>query len=321
MIPTYILAFLMSLSTPAQAAPTDSEAKLAVGKSLNYLEKGGTAWMEQRKCTSCHTVGMMIWAHNEAGRRGFDLPTAKIQGWMDWALADLNARGKEAGPYPVAQLLHARGRSEAAESSERLLNLLINLQNPTGAWKPGTQLKGPSEATTRWALLALDLRGSPAHPSELAATLNARIPESRKLAMGWLKEEPPDESLEARILRLLMMRKTEPALAQIWLLELMDLQKPDGGWSYRKEASESDALATGLALYCAMLQGHPRDNAQVRRAREYLLKTVKEDGSWNVPTSAFHEVPAGKKTDGTDAIYSYWGTAWATLGLLHTLPQ
>jgi hypothetical protein len=120
---------------------------------------------------------------------------------------------------------------------------------------------------------------------------------------------------------MLVMRKIEPALAQIWLLELMDLQKADGGWSYHKNAAGSDAFATGLALYAAMLQGHPQDNAQIRRAQEYLLKTMNPDGSWTVPTSAIHAAAAGKSTAGGDAIYSYWGTAWATLGLLHTLPE
>jgi hypothetical protein len=59
---------------------------------------------------------------------------------------------------------------------------------------------------------------------------------------------------------------------------------------------------------------------QIVKAQVYLRDSQQPDGSWHVPTASFH-APTGKPRDArTDAVYTYWGTGWATLGLLHTLP-
>ena len=304
------------------SADSDAGARQIVSRSLRFVEAGGTAWIEQKKCVSCHTVGMMIWAHNEARRRGFAVDPDRIRKWNEWALADLMARKDLGGADTISQVLLAQLKPVAAApavSYSKLLDSLASQQRPDGSWKPGQQLQHPPEVSTRWAMLAFDA-SLPLGP-ESAVLVNDRIPRARTAALAWLKSEPADDTLEARILRMLMMRKQEPALAQIWLLELMALQNADGGWSYQLGAGGSDAFATGLALYAASVQGHPRDNAQFKRAREFLAKTQREDGSWLVRASHIHSVPEGKDTKGADAIYSYWGTAWATLGLLHTLPE
>jgi hypothetical protein len=45
-----------------------------------------------------------------------------------------------------------------------------------------------------------------------------------------------------------------------------------------------------------------------------------KNGSWIVPTTAFHPPARPERDRKTDEVYTYWGTAWATLGLLQTLP-
>jgi squalene-hopene/tetraprenyl-beta-curcumene cyclase len=304
------------------SADSEAATRDVVTRSLRFVEAGGTAWIEQKKCVSCHTVGMMIWTHNEARRRGFAVEAERIRKWNEWALADLLARKDFGGGDTISQVLLAQLRPSGTSPVEpyaKLLDSLASQQRPDGSWKPGQQLQHPPEVSTRWAMLAFD---APLPlGTESAALINDRIPRARKAAFQWLKSEPADDTLEARILRMLMMRKQEPALAQIWLLELMALQNADGGWSYQLGANESDAFATGLAIYAAAVQGHPRDNAQFKRAREFLAKTIREDGSWLVRASHIHSVQEGKDTKGADVIYSYWGTAWATLGLLHTLPE
>jgi hypothetical protein len=55
------------------------------------------------------------------------------------------------------------------------------------------------------------------------------------------------------------------------------------------------------------------EDPAVRRAWKFLLQTQRADGSWYAPT---------KKPNAKDnPIAAYWGSAWATIGLLHTLPQ
>src|SRR5688572_8556921 len=101
-----VLALLLIPISPVQGADSDAAVRTAVTRSLAFLEKGGTAWMEQRGCTSCHTVGVMVWNHNEARRRGFPAAAAaKTRAWADWALVDLLSRVKKAGPDTVSQVL------------------------------------------------------------------------------------------------------------------------------------------------------------------------------------------------------------------------
>jgi len=87
---------LLSIVTVVSAArvgaavspATVSDMRAAVQRSLPYIEKVGTAWMNERKCNSCHAVTFMIWSHNEAAARGLDVDRSKLAEWTNWSLAD-----------------------------------------------------------------------------------------------------------------------------------------------------------------------------------------------------------------------------------------
>ena len=54
--------------------PTSQNVRSAIERSLPYIEKVGTAWMQERKCNSCHNVTFLVWTYNEAAARGFENP-------------------------------------------------------------------------------------------------------------------------------------------------------------------------------------------------------------------------------------------------------
>ena len=73
----------------------------------------------------------------------------------------------------------------------------------------------------------------------------------------------------------------------------------------------SDALATGMSLY-ALGQTGPSSSPEITKAREFLRGSQLESGRWDVP---------GTKTSAkgnSTPTSTYWGTAWAVVGLLST---
>ena len=75
---------------PPAKAPAGNEA---LRKSLTYLEKEGLAWKEARKCGSCHHVPLMVWAQNEARKKGLKVDEAAFKDASTFLLAP-DDRGK-----------------------------------------------------------------------------------------------------------------------------------------------------------------------------------------------------------------------------------
>ena len=95
---------------------------------------------------------------------------------------------------------------------------------------------------------------------------------------------------------------------------LVKLQRPDGGWSswnWSKPDADSDAWATGMALYTLGKLGRKQADPNVQRAWVYLLKNQETDGGWTVTNAK------GKGA----RIWTYWGTSWAVAGLMETMPK
>jgi len=64
----------------------------------------------------------------------------------------------------------------------------------------------------------------------------------------------------------------------------------------------------------------------ITRAQHWLLSTQRDDGSWPIDISHISKIdrsaPAKRKTlKNAIDIYTYWGTAWATIGLLQAVPN
>src|SRR5580765_2871733 len=72
----------------APPPPTSQNVRGAVERSLPYIEKVGTDWMRAQKCNSCHNVTFLVWTHNEAAARGFNIDQTKLAEWTKWSLAD-----------------------------------------------------------------------------------------------------------------------------------------------------------------------------------------------------------------------------------------
>lgn len=93
-------------------------------------------------------------------------------------------------------------------------------------------------------------------------------------------------------------------------------QNKGGGWGQLKELP-SDAYATGQALYVLSLAGVKNDRAEIRGGVAFLVASQKDDGSWPMNRRGHPGVTPGPFT----VPIIYFGSAWATLGLMRSVPK
>lgn len=286
-----LIALALCLAQAGDAAPL----RRAVESSLPFLEKGGVAWMTQRKCSSCHHVPFLVWTHREALARGFAVDAPKLDAWTRWTLEYSRSAKKKDGTLDgggldtMAQVILSRPSTADPAPYRELAERIRTRRKPEAFWEADGQLPKQRrpldethDASTMWVLRALDTLGL-----------------ADEEALARLRGRKPGETAESAALHLL----TAPSEAR--LQDLLARRNDDGGWGW-KRGEPSDALATGQVLYVLSYAASGAEAA--RGARDFLLRTQREDGSWRVPSTK-----TGSKDD---TISTYWGTAWAVLGLL-----
>lgn len=347
----------MPLACVAQPADNDAGVRAAVARSLPWIEKEGVAWMNDRGCVTCHHGNFLIWSHREAARRGIPIDAQKAEEWTTWSLLKIlsgmdgsTPQGSETLAQAVLarderSLLTAKPRlwTRTIDPYENVLKYLLKEQTADGKWGPGGQAEYPPDVSTGWALFALavrerlmkseDAKINPAHSANggleaLVKSNNAAIPKSQERALAWLKTVKEDKARdlnEQLVTRLLIETcHGDDASRSRRREDLLARQSADGGWSANPIVGPrgSDAFATGQSLYALALAGIGADHAAIIRARAFLIGSQEADGSWKVPTSAIHKPSGNAERDARiDEVYHFWGTTWAVLGLLHTLPM
>ena len=211
------------------------------------------------------------------------------------------------GPMTVWALSEARhhlARHQEEDGAWRL-------QPPVGQSSPPT-----SESRETIALLAMLAwePSAPPNPQEAAA---ARY--SHEKAGEWLRDTKSTETAQALALRLLLdVRLDNPAeQVQSGIDRLLGLQNSDGGWSQIKEMP-SDAYATGQSLWALSFSGIKRDRPEISRAISFLVANQREDGSW--PMTCRHTPGEGATRERDLVPITYFGSAWATIGLVRSVP-
>jgi len=311
-----VLACLALGAWMAGAAPAPSAARSAIEKSLPYLEREGVDWLagrvpiqHGRGCVSCHHVGFAVWGHREAARAGIATPSERIADLERRAMAFVVAPA-EGQPVVAGQLVLARSGSA---SPEALLSRLTEKQQDDGSWRAGgqfpTQLRPIAESdavATMWTILAQASIESP----------DADTAAARERAVAWLGKSSRGETTEWLLLHMLVTQALrDSSAAEKDAQELLERQNDDGGWAWSARRA-SDALSTGQVLYA--LGRMPDSSARrdrVDRAVAWLVAAQRADGSWEVPSRLTSAEPSA----GKDRVYTYWGTAWASIGLSRTL--
>jgi squalene-hopene/tetraprenyl-beta-curcumene cyclase len=315
-----LVGFLVGAEPQAQPLPDDADVRKVVERSLPFLEKGVVKWVESNKCVTCHHVPMMLWTHYEAKRYGFEVNEKAMLELESQALAqylghpDLMPTGQDAGfmekkfgpgtiYLSLALQADEKPREEAAIALERFRDNFVKHQNENGSWTTKINqapLVDDHDAMTMLIVTALD-----------NGDLASRSREARERAIAWLDETPVREESQSLALRLLVAaRNGNKEQVKRYVQLVRSRQQEDGGWS-QTDGLSTDALAAGQTVYALSSAGLSADDPAIRRAREFLLSTQQDDGSWLVST---------RNPNGKGFVTSYYGTGWATLGLLRTLP-
>jgi hypothetical protein len=149
--------------------------------------------------------------------------------------------------------------------------------------------------------------------------LKAEFQDRIRRAGIWLQSAQP-RSTEDRVMQVLGLQwaaiRSESRLG-----ELLALQRDDGGWAQTRWL-QSDAYATGQALYALHEAGVPASDPCFARGVAYLQNTQKPDGSWHVSSRTPKFQPyfqSGFPYD-DDQWISTAGTAWAATGMADAIP-
>lgn len=318
---TFALVLATMFGSPGEPeGPSVQRVREAVELSIPYIEQQGLSWIQERKCVSCHRVGVMVWSLNSARQEGFAVDD-RLDEWVSWSIdasLEENDKGKIVGSgnkEGIAQILMTldtdavREMPERAAIVERLAQLISDGQEPEGFWKPGGQLpsqKRPvsetTDVSTMWLTLALMNRDD----------ANSMVVDKAK---QWISQSASGKSTEWYAVRLLLARRmNDEQMTSKLVGELRKQQQSDGGWGWIV-GETSDALGTGLGLYALIRSGVARDDPMVKRAQYFLVESQRNDGSWAVKGTK------AKKQERVQETAVYWGTAWATLGLLSSLAE
>jgi hypothetical protein len=336
------LAFVRAHLKPAKPDPPDAvtarQGRAAVERGLQFLQADAAKWRKDRECSTCHHGTMTVWALCEAKNQGYEVAPDALAETVKWTKDRLLARidlPRDTRPgwsmvntpalcLSVMALAVPKQDAVSADDLKRIAGHLLRHQEADGSWAwssaPPKNRPPPffesDEVATLLAYMVLGPR-VPADPSEKSEARDAR-----DRAAAWLAKTKPTDTTQAAALRLLVQVLAGAAqgggagTVRPAVDALLGRQNADGGWGQLRAAA-SDAYATGQVLYVLNLAGVGGDRAEVRRAVSFLVATQREDGSWPITPRAH---PGATPAANTVPI-TYFGSAWATLGLLRSVPR
>lgn len=307
------------------------KARETIEGGLTFLEKDALAWRKEHQCATCHHGTMTIWALSEAKSRGYAVKPETLADVAEWTRERLKGIDKPRDTRPgwkmvntpalyLAMMAQAVPRQEAVSIEElrRIAGHLMRHQETDGSWAwssapPGNRPPPHFESDEVATLLGYMALG-PQVPADSMVPSEAR--KSRARAAAWLGKSKPTDTAQAAGLRLLVkVREGEPVeVLRLEIDRFLGRQNKDGGWGQLRDLP-SDAYATGQALYVLGQAGVPTDRAEVRRGVGFLVASQRPDGSWPMKSRAH----PGAKPFTNPVPITYFGSAWATLGLMRSV--
>jgi N-acyl-D-amino-acid deacylase len=309
---------------------TDDRAGIlsAVERGLAVVEKAGRNYPTHRKCFACHHQTLPLLAIGEARAAGL-----KTEEALPVALADFTARS-------------FRDKIDDLRAGENIGGRGLTVGY--GLWTLRLVDTKPDDLTSAMITYLLKTQAQDGHwdlhairpPAEESLVM------STVLAAGGIRQFAGQEQRENAATALEKARawlaaaklaSHEDRVARLWGVKLLGgkdeeleppreallaTQREDGGWGQMADM-ESDAYATGTALYVLLDTGTPAADQEVQRGVQFLLKTQLDDGSWHVKTRAKPVQVFFDNGDphGKDQFISIPATGWSVAALARAMRE
>ncbi len=301
------------------------EIKAAINKSLPLLQSSSHTFLYNAGgCHSCHGQSLGGIAFSLAREKGFEIQDSILTEALDsihvnwtqrkhyFAQNDDPAAIVIGGSYDLWAF--AANHIAPDKTTELLAKNILQRQLKNGSWV-APNARPPLEYYS-FSTTALAVKGVQVY---LPPVFHDEVQQRVAKAKAWLMNNTPvaNEEKAFQLLGLLWSHSEKDFISK-QAKKLLDAQHTDGGWS-QLDSLPSDAYATGQSLYALNQSGQlPVDAPAYQKAVAFLLRTQKEDGSWNVQTRSFPSVEYVYSgfPHGDNQFISAAGSNWATMALL-----
>jgi ankyrin repeat protein len=274
------------LAKPVRLPDETVDARAAVTRSIQLLERTSDQFFHKSGCFACHEQPPAEFAAAAARAKGIPTDEKASYERIRQITSTINPvalegaaalGGADNNLYAVEALL--RGGYPSNRITDFLAANLAASQGGDGGWHlPGysrSPLQDSDFSRTTMAVRALKTYGTPGRSVEM----KQRIEQGKQ----WLLHAEP-VILEDMDMRLVGVAAAGASVTEVRKLAepILALRCSDGGWAQR-QGFPSDAYATGMTLWALNEAGVMRPDG---KGVKFLLGTQSADGSWHVASRA-----------------------------------
>ncbi|MBL8917115.1 MAG: carboxypeptidase regulatory-like domain-containing protein [Archangium sp.] len=291
------------------ARQSDAKAREAAHKGFTYLANASTEWTKRNNCFGCHVQAVTMEALTAAKYFQYDVKPADLKEMQRALKMGVTAGGHSTGvAFEGAAWARFDKFIDDSETKQLLTyaDELMRIQSEDGAiLDDDARLPvtgGTMQTTYQAAQTWRQAYARTANDKYLAPMRKAEKFLTRK-ADGWKDANAvyvQDISFALLGLASAGVTRAEPASKRLQDM-LIGRQNHDGGWAL--DGKNSDAFATGQAIYTLKMAGFSDADPAVERGIHFLLSKQGADGAWRTAKSGQNGSEKGE-------------TMWAVLGLV-----
>ena len=318
------VCFILQATGLNAAEPASvEEVQMAVEKGLFFVEQNSVEWWAGEKCSSCHHGPMLLFSHNIAKRRGFQIPQKRLDFYTDkWVLVDglvHNRKSdgrKDAGGMlgaPLTMLFRDEANDKPRSKSFGTLMQIAgkDWQHDDGSWDIKVRLDYQP-----WIVMALESY----QQSDMTFDddLQQEIASRRKHTEAWINSREDlgfPETTEDLTTWLVYEHHRKNSIRKDALLkELLPRRRADGWWSIKRDSKNGHQMITAVVLFGLTSIGLETSQSVVAETQRLLLDKQHDEGHWEEGGRIFDD---GKEPE--NPVYQMWTTALACAALSQTV--